>query len=107
LTRWSGENRACGHQLPPGGINHKIQAFQSPSAEQQQIPFLRKRDFVNRHMLVRVNDSESAQVHRIVTDEPPSAQWLEFLSSRNIDILHPDSDKAPEKDPLSAVKANS
>jgi DeoR family fructose operon transcriptional repressor len=64
-------------------------------------------DHTKFHTLSLFKIVDWAQVHRIVTDEPPSAQWLEFLSSRNIDILHPDSDKAPEKDPLSAVKANS
>jgi DeoR/GlpR family transcriptional regulator of sugar metabolism len=47
-----------------------------------------------------------AQVQQVVTDQAPSAQWQEFLSRHNIEILHPES-KAPEIDPVSAAKANS
>jgi DeoR/GlpR family transcriptional regulator of sugar metabolism len=44
------------------------------------------------------------QIHRVVTDAPPSPPWQQFLAQRNIEILHPGSVTA-EISPASEVKA--
>ncbi len=63
-------------------------------------------DHTKFHTLSLFKIVDWAQVNRIVTDEPPSEQWQEFLSRHHIEILHPGS-RALERDPLSVVNANS
>jgi DeoR/GlpR family transcriptional regulator of sugar metabolism len=63
-------------------------------------------DHTKFHTLSLFKIVDWAQVNRIVTDEPPSEQWREFLSRHHIEILHPGG-RLPERDPLSAAKANS